>query len=46
MIILRANLWSAHSNRFLYDGNRLNDDDTPALLDMDDGGTFVIFPPP
>lgn len=26
--------------RFLYDGNRLNDDDTPAILDMEDGGAF------
>jgi Ubiquitin-2 like Rad60 SUMO-like len=25
-------------NRFLYDGIRINDDDTPASLDMDDGG--------
>ena len=24
--------------RFLYDGNRINDDDTPASLDMDDNG--------
>jgi hypothetical protein len=26
------------SVRFLYDGNRINDDDTPASLDMDDNG--------
>ncbi|KXN91529.1 Small ubiquitin-related modifier 2 [Leucoagaricus sp. SymC.cos] len=32
-----------NSIRFLYDGNRLNDDDTPASLDMDDGGAY-IFP--
>ncbi|KAK7039342.1 ubiquitin-like protein SMT3 [Favolaschia claudopus] len=27
------------SIRFLYDGERINDDDTPASLDMEDNGT-------
>lgn len=27
--------------RFLYDGNRINDDDTPASLDMEDNGAYV-----
>ncbi|KAF7799172.1 hypothetical protein EIP86_010403 [Pleurotus ostreatoroseus] len=27
-----------NSIRFLYDGNRINDDDTPASLDMEDNG--------
>ncbi|KAH9989244.1 ubiquitin-related domain-containing protein [Russula vinacea] len=27
------------SIRFLYDGTRINDDDTPASLDMEDNGT-------
>ncbi|EKM76338.1 hypothetical protein AGABI1DRAFT_115892 [Agaricus bisporus var. burnettii JB137-S8] len=31
------------SIRFLYDGNRLNDDDTPALLDMDDGDAIDVM---
>ena len=26
------------SKRFLYDGVRINEDDTPATLDMDDNG--------
>lgn len=26
--------------RFLYEGSRINDDDTPASLDMVDNGTF------
>lgn len=35
--------------RFLYDGTRINDDDTPATLDMEDNGErdaidFVSFP--
>lgn len=29
--------------RFLYDGNRINDDDTPASLDMEDNGTLHIL---
>ncbi|KAJ3557208.1 hypothetical protein NP233_g11801 [Leucocoprinus birnbaumii] len=31
------------SIRFLYDGNRLNDDDTPASLDMDDGDAIDVM---
>jgi len=31
------------SIRFLYDGNRINDDDTPASLDMDDGDTIDVM---
>jgi hypothetical protein len=27
--------------RFLYDGVRINDDDTPASLDMEDNGAFL-----
>lgn len=27
------------NNRFLYDGTRINDDDTPASLEMEDNGT-------
>ena len=30
-------------NRLLYDGKRINDDDTPASLDMEDGGTVLFF---
>lgn len=31
-------------NRFLYDGSRINDDDTPASLEMEDNGTcFSLF---
>lgn len=26
------------SGRFLYDGNRINEDDTPSSLDMEDNG--------
>lgn len=28
--------------RFLYDGNRINEDDTPATLDMEDNGARVV----
>ena len=28
-------------HRFLYDGNRINDEDTPSTLDMDDGGACL-----
>ena len=31
--------------RFLYDGNRINDDDTPATLEMEDNGWFSSSPP-
>ncbi|KAH9975069.1 ubiquitin-like protein [Lactifluus volemus] len=31
------------SIRFLYDGNRINDDDTPATLDMEDGDTIDVM---
>ncbi|KAI0245443.1 ubiquitin-like protein [Lactifluus subvellereus] len=31
------------SIRFLYDGNRINDDDTPATLEMDDGDTIDVM---
>jgi hypothetical protein len=41
-------LEDAVKNRFLYDGNRINDDDTPATLDMEDGGMwfsiYYVFP--
>ncbi|KAI6008836.1 ubiquitin-related domain-containing protein [Pisolithus orientalis] len=30
------------SIRFLYDGSRINEDDTPASLDMEDNGESVI----
>ena len=29
--------------RFLYDGERITDDDTPSSLDMDDNGTSLTF---
>ncbi|KAF9788000.1 ubiquitin-like protein [Thelephora terrestris] len=29
--------------RFLYDGNRINDDDTPASLDMEDNDTIDVM---
>jgi len=29
--------------RFLYDGNRINDDDTPASLEMDDNDTIDVM---
>jgi len=31
------------SIRFLYDGNRINDDDTPASLEMDDNDTIDVM---
>ncbi|KAA1470937.1 small ubiquitin-related modifier [Dentipellis sp. KUC8613] len=31
------------SIRFLYDGSRINDDDTPASLDMDDNDTIDVM---
>ena len=31
-------------HRFLYDGNRINDDDTPASLDMEDNGGYLLTP--
>ncbi|KAF8907066.1 ubiquitin-related domain-containing protein [Gymnopilus junonius] len=31
------------SIRFLYDGARINDDDTPASLDMDDNDTIDVM---
>ncbi|KAH7102439.1 ubiquitin-like protein [Auriculariales sp. MPI-PUGE-AT-0066] len=31
------------SIRFLYEGNRLNDDDTPHTLDMEDGDTIDVM---
>jgi len=31
------------SIRFLYDGNRINDEDTPASLEMDDGDTIDVM---
>ncbi|KAJ7453705.1 small ubiquitin-related modifier [Mycena galericulata] len=33
------------SIRFLYDGARINDDDTPQSLDMEDNGALSLFPP-
>jgi len=32
-----------NSIRFLYDGNRINDDDTPASLDMEDNDTIDVM---
>ena len=32
--------------RFLYDGNRINDDDTPASLEMEDNGEHPNSPGP
>jgi len=29
--------------RFLYDGNRINDEDTPASLDMEDNDTIDVM---
>jgi len=48
--------WACHLGicRFLYDGNRINDDDSPASLDMEDNGQSspsslllfrALFPP-
>ncbi|OCH90386.1 ubiquitin-like protein [Obba rivulosa] len=31
------------SIRFLYDGNRIHDDDTPASLDMEDNDTIDVM---
>ncbi|KIJ13647.1 hypothetical protein PAXINDRAFT_13604 [Paxillus involutus ATCC 200175] len=31
------------SIRFLYDGNRINDDDTPSTLDMEDNDTIDVM---
>ncbi|KZV98900.1 small ubiquitin-related modifier [Exidia glandulosa HHB12029] len=31
------------SIRFLYDGNRLHEDDTPATLDMEEGDTIDVM---
>jgi len=31
--------------RFLYDGSRINDDDTPASLEMEDNGMLFLFFP-
>ena len=28
-------------DRFLYDGDRINEDDTPASLDMEENGTLL-----
>lgn len=30
-----------NNNRFLYDGTRINDDDTPQSLEMEDNGTVL-----
>jgi hypothetical protein len=37
-------LWLTESplDRFLYDGARINDDDTPDSLDMEDNGVLII----
>ena len=32
-------LCARKNDRFLYDGTRINDDDTPASLEMEDNGT-------
>ncbi|KAG6329653.1 hypothetical protein ID866_9435, partial [Astraeus odoratus] len=32
-----------NSIRFLYDGNRINEDDTPASLDMEDNDTIDVM---
>lgn len=31
------------NRRFLYDGERIGENDTPSSLDMDDNGTFSSF---
>lgn len=37
-------LWLiGNPNRFLYDGNRLNEDDTPSTLDMEEGDTIDVM---
>ncbi|KAH8801868.1 hypothetical protein DL96DRAFT_771584 [Flagelloscypha sp. PMI_526] len=32
-----------HSLRFLYKGNRINDDDTPSSLDMEEGDSIDVM---
>lgn len=34
---------SASSPRFLYDGNRINEEDTPATLDMENDDTIDVM---
>lgn len=34
---------SAFSPRFLYDGNRINEEDTPATLDMENDDTIDVM---
>ena len=39
-----TNLCSVYENfRFLYDGSRINDEDTPQSLEMEDNGNVVSF---
>jgi hypothetical protein len=33
-------------DRFLYEGVRINVDDTPATLEMDDNGLYTLLIPP
>lgn len=42
-IVLQFDALLTHNplTRFLYDGARIADDDTPATLDMEDNGTFA-----
>lgn len=37
--------FSTIHDSFLYDGARINDDDTPDSLDMEDNGEFLSSPP-
>jgi len=34
---------ATHPPRFLYDGSRINDDDTPASLEMEDNGLSLFL---
>lgn len=44
MLIGVTDLYSVCENyRFLYDGARINDDDTPQSLEMEDNGNVVSF---
>lgn len=38
-----AHFFLCISGRFLYDGARIQDDDTPASLDMEDNGASDLF---
>lgn len=42
LYILTCNAVLLLATRFLYDGDRIQEDDTPAILDMEDNGMFAI----